>query len=166
METIPTVNLWAGPPLGADSRTRFDWQCKTLALWICSSEESVKEFFSGLLASAATSLRNSLMKISVKRFGEREHPHLDTEQMYDALYPILVHVVDVVASLNPPMTMVREVANASRLFNTIHSDFSGELNAIPAKFEKLLERKDFYEAFTELCRNLESIVRESNAPTT
>ncbi len=161
MDIKKKVNIWVGPPPGADSRARFGWQCKTLAVWIDSLEESVRECFHDLLEKEAGLLHEQLMQMSSERFGKQSHPYLDVEQMYNALYPVLVHVMDVVAALNPPMVPEREVVDKTQLFNQIRNDFLHQADKLSSRFEELLTNHGFHEAFSALCEELENIVVKS-----
>ena len=158
-----TVNLFdAGFPFGKGSVARFDWQCKTLAVWCESTEECIRQILEGFVSSEAKLLRAKFMRISAERFGENKHPYLYEDQMTAVLYPVLVHAVDVIAELKPNMECVRPVADQDSLCEAIQQMFKQMIEPLPSRFVLLLATHEFDEAFETLCSELETMVEQSN----
>ena len=104
------------------------------------------------------------MRISAARFGENDHPYLHDYRMNEMLYPVLVHAVDVVAKLNPPMECLRSIQDGDSLCANIRQSFKKTVESLPSRFEALLDCYDFETAFEKLRMELELVVEKSNEP--
>ena len=160
------VNLFAevGPPLGKESVVRFDWQCKTLAVWCGTTESIIRGTLVGFISGEINQLHAKLMRISAARFGENNHPYLYDYQMNEILYPVLVHAVDVVAKLNPPMDCLRSIQDGDSLCLNIRQAFKEMVKSLPSRLESLLDCFAFETAFEKLRMELELVVEQSNEP--